>query len=440
MQYSLFIPDKMKAGFQYRKDTFTGKLSYIIYYDEKNKLRKEKSWLNWCNSEINAVDFDNTPTSGFVINKDIQHCGDNFHYGRSMIRIYDPRGFEFEISIANLSLILDCSDTSKNEILGKLVYSIIGNELFLLPVNSQSYIESKKFTKLINSKMSTRNLVVGKTYRYKENYLSNYELIYLGYHNYNEYVIPNIYLLSYNKNKKKKHIYLQRQVINNVVKEKYITENINKIYDIESDIDNNIEHLVDNYFNSFYYKGITFKYEDINIKEYFTSFLKNYNYYTCLDKIPFFYKETDKLVIYLKAIIRQYSVVDKITNIKFKTYIFLKEDIKEKTIVNYIIDNYPQYSKLFTDTDCFPVDYWSSDFDMFYSTYYKDKKTDINLDNNLLPLLDKIEFQNYYSEENNTLIETNDEQNNFLDYLDKVGFKKSLLGKTNISSEYQLLT
>ncbi len=33
---TVLIPKKCKAGFQKRDDTFSGKLSYIIYYDEKN--------------------------------------------------------------------------------------------------------------------------------------------------------------------------------------------------------------------------------------------------------------------------------------------------------------------------------------------------------------------------------------------------------------------
>ncbi len=42
MNTNIFIPKKLKVGYQYRDDTFTGKLAYVIYYDEKNKLRKEK--------------------------------------------------------------------------------------------------------------------------------------------------------------------------------------------------------------------------------------------------------------------------------------------------------------------------------------------------------------------------------------------------------------
>lgn len=43
MNDNIFIPKKLKIGFQNRTDTYTQKLAYVIYYDEKNKLRKEQS-------------------------------------------------------------------------------------------------------------------------------------------------------------------------------------------------------------------------------------------------------------------------------------------------------------------------------------------------------------------------------------------------------------
>ena len=36
----LYIPKKIKVGFQEREDTFNGLLSYIIYWDDKGVLRK----------------------------------------------------------------------------------------------------------------------------------------------------------------------------------------------------------------------------------------------------------------------------------------------------------------------------------------------------------------------------------------------------------------
>ena len=52
MKSNLFIPRKIRVGFQERGGTYTGKLAYVIYYDEKGKLRKEASWESWRKKEI----------------------------------------------------------------------------------------------------------------------------------------------------------------------------------------------------------------------------------------------------------------------------------------------------------------------------------------------------------------------------------------------------
>jgi len=67
----LMIPTKIKVGHQTRGDTYTGKLAYVIYYDEKGKLRKETSWSNWRDHKIPDEEFDNIPTEGFVLNKGV---------------------------------------------------------------------------------------------------------------------------------------------------------------------------------------------------------------------------------------------------------------------------------------------------------------------------------------------------------------------------------
>mgnify|MGYP003293415702 CR=1 FL=1 len=42
MATNIFIPKKIKVGFQTREDTYTKKLAYVIYYDTQGKLRKDK--------------------------------------------------------------------------------------------------------------------------------------------------------------------------------------------------------------------------------------------------------------------------------------------------------------------------------------------------------------------------------------------------------------
>ena len=107
-----FIPEKIKVGYQRRPDTYTKMLGYVIYYDEKGVLRKEKSWEGWRDSKIDSNEFDNVPTSGFVLNRNVGGGGRYYDERKAAVRVFDPRGFEFEISIPNLLWILEnCTST-----------------------------------------------------------------------------------------------------------------------------------------------------------------------------------------------------------------------------------------------------------------------------------------------------------------------------------------
>lgn len=71
----LFIPKKLRVGFQKRSDTFTGQLAYVVYYDEKGQLRKAKSHESWCDTKLGFLELDNEPRSGFVLNKGVERNG-----------------------------------------------------------------------------------------------------------------------------------------------------------------------------------------------------------------------------------------------------------------------------------------------------------------------------------------------------------------------------
>lgn len=47
MKDTLYIPDKIKVGFQKRSDTYTGRLAFVTCLDAKGKLKSEKSWEGW---------------------------------------------------------------------------------------------------------------------------------------------------------------------------------------------------------------------------------------------------------------------------------------------------------------------------------------------------------------------------------------------------------
>lgn len=184
MQDQLFIPAKIKAGFRERDDTYTKKLAYVIYWDSKGVLRKEKSWNSWRDIKIDPVDLDNTPHSGFVLNKSVKRDSSWFGNGRNMIRIYDDRGIEFEITTGNLLFILMTTNCHKRGLEGEFVYAWYGTELVLLPVNCEEYKNSTEFTSLQGSTIKAKSLIPGAVYENKK----QEKYTYLGKFDWYEFV------------------------------------------------------------------------------------------------------------------------------------------------------------------------------------------------------------------------------------------------------------
>ncbi len=179
MNSTIFIPKIIRVGSVERTGTYTNKLSYVIYYDSKNKLRKEASWESWRNKEIEPENFDNIPTEGFVLNKRAGGYDTGWNHRNTYCRIYDPRGFEFEITIENLLYILENTNSIKGKGLeGSFVYGWSSSDLILIPTLAPEYVEISNFTNMINKPESIKgkDLVFGG--RYKNN--QNEELTYLG--------------------------------------------------------------------------------------------------------------------------------------------------------------------------------------------------------------------------------------------------------------------
>jgi len=174
---NIFIPERIQVGFQERKDTYTGKLAYVIYFDAKGVLRKEVSWKGWRDEKIDALIVDNKPQDGFILNKGIQRFNwSHFGSNRSYIRIYDSRGIEFEITPENLIGILTETNCNKRGLDGEFVYAWKGKELVLLPCNSEEYKKATEYTALQSQKISARDLKPGCSYTTKQ----GEEVIYVG--------------------------------------------------------------------------------------------------------------------------------------------------------------------------------------------------------------------------------------------------------------------
>lgn len=183
MKSKMYKPNQINVGYQLRGDTYTGQLGYVIYFDEDGKLRKEASWNSWRDERIPNTIFDNEPTEGFVLNRS-GGGRPSWSDRKAFVRVYDPRGFEFEIDVANLMYILECCPVGKGKVLeGKLVYVWDGKELVLLPVESPDYKDIDNYTQLLNNKeyIKGKDLKVGYTYVDK----NDEKYVYLGkFHEY----------------------------------------------------------------------------------------------------------------------------------------------------------------------------------------------------------------------------------------------------------------
>lgn len=179
MMYKFTIPEKIKVGFQKRKDTYTGSLAYVVYTDTKGVLRKKRSWEGWRDTSISPKEFENVPTEGFVLNKKVGETRWGWNPRKAWVRVYDPRDFEFEISVANLLLILEeCSSIKGKGLEGEFVYAWDRAELILLPVTSQEYQESLALKKASQKKVTKKDMKEGLCYLNKE----GEEVMYLGRH------------------------------------------------------------------------------------------------------------------------------------------------------------------------------------------------------------------------------------------------------------------
>lgn len=138
------IPTSVTVGFQHRADTFTGQLAFVTYDEGYGQYHRHSKWEGWRDKSIPVLHEPNRPKSGFLLNQDIQRHGSLSWTARSVIRVWDPDGWEFEITPNNLLLIMGFYDTSKKELLGDCVYAWEGDTLILLPTASDEYIEWKE--------------------------------------------------------------------------------------------------------------------------------------------------------------------------------------------------------------------------------------------------------------------------------------------------------
>lgn len=124
----------------------------------------------------------NIPQKGFSINKNTYSEADYKTYVDG-VTVFDPRGFEFSISIGNFLHLAKNNVIDHGEIIAECIFSwSVKGTLVLLTTNSVGYKEALEYTKKQHFKFDPENLKEGKTYFTKK---SKDPLVYMGRHKFN---------------------------------------------------------------------------------------------------------------------------------------------------------------------------------------------------------------------------------------------------------------
>lgn len=114
---------------------------------------------------IVPVEFENIPMEGFVLNRKAGGGSSGWNARQTYCRVYDPRGFEFELTIPNLLYILENATSIKGKGLeGKFVYGWEGKDLVLIPESAPEYADLVAFTELQALNVKKSELILGGIY------------------------------------------------------------------------------------------------------------------------------------------------------------------------------------------------------------------------------------------------------------------------------------
>ena len=138
----LNIPDRIIVG--YGKNN--NKEGFVTYY-RGPKIAKESTWNSWRSKKIEPVEFENKPTTGFIIDTEsLVYSGIGWTSRQCMyVAVQDPRGFTIHIHPYNLlGIIQNGQINSGGYVEGEFVYVWDGPDIELLSIKSEDYIATKK--------------------------------------------------------------------------------------------------------------------------------------------------------------------------------------------------------------------------------------------------------------------------------------------------------
>ena len=148
------LPQQLKVGFAGGCDVDQERLAFVVRQKPNGEWASEKSFNKWRNKEIEPKVFDNTPVEGFALItagggvKD--RCGGNARM--EYVRVMDPRGWVFEITVPNLLAIMQERACYPGKgLAGEFVYAWPAHpqgKLVLLPAGGEIHQAAQQFTEL----------------------------------------------------------------------------------------------------------------------------------------------------------------------------------------------------------------------------------------------------------------------------------------------------
>lgn len=185
------FPDQHYVGFQKRGNNDL--LGFMTPEGKDTAAVKRKSTVDsWAKGNNRTYDhetrtyiehegiptqvYDNAPLNGFVFGKAVNHssswnsCSDKW-------RVYDPRGFELEISSGNFEKIISTCTIINGVVQEDCIWARLGPNNILVPVNSDLYMAAKKNTRVSKQSASIKDAKAGDLVTLQ----NGVEGIYIGY-------------------------------------------------------------------------------------------------------------------------------------------------------------------------------------------------------------------------------------------------------------------
>lgn len=212
---AIVVPEKMYIGYQDRdwEGDESTKLGFATYIEDNKAFEKRKDTIDhWSQPytmedikkgdddwdperahwnrqqrqvqqpDLESESIDNDSRSGFKLSREVRRSS-GWGGGNVLWRIEDPRGFELEISSANMASILDCVTMVNGEIQTPCRWGwnkVGGSRVVLLPEDSEPYKEALKDTEIHNSSVKWKDVNIGDEVKLKNGTVGTY----LGHHHY----------------------------------------------------------------------------------------------------------------------------------------------------------------------------------------------------------------------------------------------------------------